>query len=201
MTQIFTATGVLPSVYDEALSRPEFDGWLYWEPETLWIEIERVFGTRPTQTVSDKLNALRTMRVQPDLFFHDAPTFENIILAGCGFFIDPWALQLATPEELVFGLEAWIPIANKYGTMQSFGREIITYVQVSCERFGLIAYPEVLKFAQPEYDSTTQRLVNKISPSSNSPTDESDIVAVQSYELYKIDRCVQAMKRKSKVTE
>jgi hypothetical protein len=193
MDSIFTAASVQPGIYESELNSKLGKAWPAWQPETLWSEITRIYGAPPSSSAADKIGALKTLLTKPDLFFQDATVFENMILAACDLNVDPAAFQLAAPEELIVGIETWLPIAINHKTMQLFGPEIVEYIRVSCQNAGLLVYPETLRFAQPEYPEELSTFAAQIKPSSTYPTDETDVVAVQSYKLYQIDQSAKAM--------
>lgn len=200
MPSIFTTPRVQPGVYETELNRKFGPAWVTWEPETLWSEIRRVEMVYPTTAIANKINALKVMLAKPELFFQDATVFENMIMAVCDLNVDPAAFQLASPEEIIFGIESWIPIAINHKTLELFGQEIIAYVRVVCQNAGLLVYPETLKFAQPEYGEPLKHFAKLIVPLGTPPTDESDLVGVQGFKLYQVEQCVKAMHGPLEVT-
>jgi hypothetical protein len=200
MNNIFTTPRVLPGVYEAELNRKFSSDWLTWEPETLWSEIRRIYGFQPVASVANKINALRVLITKPELFFKDATVFENMVLAACDLNVDPVSFQLASPEEVVFGIEAFTPIALNHKVSQPFGPEIVAYIRAVCQNDGLLVYPATLKFAQPAYMDELRRIAEKIVPRETPPTDETDIPGVQGFKLYQIIQCVKAMHGPSEVS-
>lgn len=190
MKELFTSKHVPPQAYKILLDKEFGAEWVTWEPEALRSEISRVFGAEVTEEVNNKISALRIL-LTTSLFYTDATVFENIVLAMNDLFIDPEALQVATPEEIVYALRVISPVSpNK----QPFSREVVTYVDVSCKQVGLLKYPAELAFAQPSYTGELAALASKISAQNpaQAKIDETDVVQVQSLRLYQIQEYVNA---------
>ena len=178
---VFRAHHILPGVYQELLSKQFGGAWLEWEPETLWSEIEREFHAQCSDTVKSKIMALRAFKLT-DRFFTDAHVFENTCLAVNDL---PYDIDLFEPvavEELEYALRALLPLKKR-----AFSREVQGYVQACCRRDGLIKYPAMLAFAQPEPDTEYRDLIRVIQPKRNDNPDLEDVVQVQSNRLYNID--------------
>jgi hypothetical protein len=186
MHQIFTAKHVVPQIYKTVLDEHLDRDWVFWEPETCWSEIERVFHVTPSELVANKLNALKAY-LRNDLFYTDATVFENIVLATNDLFIDPAVLQVASPEEMVYAIKVLRP--TREGPLPAFGKEIIAYVQVACKSVGLLRYPEELKFAQPTYQAPLSMLVDQIKPIyvEKDKLDLTNIEQVQGSKLYTVE--------------
>lgn len=179
MKAIFLRGGIPPKAYQTILTREFGPEWLTWLPETLYTEIQRVWGVRPNEEVSDKINALRTV-LTTDLLYHDATAFEHIILAMNDTAIDPSTLSLCSPDELIYGLYVLGPLdSNK------FEREIVAYIRACCENVGLLVYPANLKFAQPEYKSKELKLALSQIKAKLSDGPQDNLVVQQSNKLYK----------------
>lgn len=180
MQRIFTVTGVPPRVYKDLLTKEFGDAWLTWLPETLYTEIERVWHVAPSSEVANKLNAFRTF-LSTDVFFTDAAAFEHIVQSINDVVVDPELLNLSTPAEILYALYMLGPVDTT-----KFGREVITYIRACCENFGILAYPPLLRFAQPEYSSPElKEALPKIRPALMAGADD-DIVTQQSRKLYQI---------------
>jgi len=178
--QIFTATGVPPRVYRDLLTKEFGDAWLTWLPETLYAEIERVWHVQLSSEVANKINAFRVF-LTTDLFYTDAAAFEHIVQSINDVVIDPELLSLSTPSEILYALYMIGPV-----DVTKFGREVVTYIRVCCENFGLLKYPPLLKFAQPVYGAAElNEALPKIKPALLPGADD-DIVVQQSRKLYQV---------------
>ena len=182
--KIFKSKHILPQAYKLVLDQTMPEGWAAWEPEALWDEIERVHGVRPIEEVANKINAIKTL-LTTELYYYDATVFENMILAANDLMVTPSTFQMCSPEELVYGIRAFRPIENR---PQSWGKEIVAYVNACCQFYGLLKYPPDLEFAQPQYDGELANLAKQITIRYTDPKtlDQKDVVAVQSNKLYHV---------------
>lgn len=178
---VFRALHILPGVYQELLTKQFGGAWLEWEPETLWVEIDREFGAQCSDTVKSKILALRVFKLT-DKFFEDVHVFENTCLAVNDLPYDIDLLEPVAVEELEYALRVLLPIKKR-----SFGREVQGYVQACCRRDGLIKYPPMLAFAEPEPDTEYKDTVRAIQPRKYDNLNLEDVVQVQSNRLYNIN--------------
>lgn len=180
MQAIFTTLGVPPKVYQAALIKEFGQEWLTWLPETLYAEIARVWGVSVIPEVANKINALKVF-LTTDLFYSDAPVFEHIVLSMNDALVDPELLNLSTPSEILYAIFVLGPLDES-----KFGREVIGYVRICCDNFGLVVYPTNLAFAQPTYTNPELvAMIPKIHPvNSEGPT--TDPVVQQSRKLYAV---------------
>ena len=183
MEQLFRAKHILPQVYKIVLDDAFGVGWIKWLPETCWSEINRKFKVVPVPEVKNKINALKVF-LQTDKFYYDAHVFENIVMAVNDYYVDPDAIQLANPEEITYAVRALLPLKDELNP--EFGREVIGYIRTSCRRAGMLKYPHMLQFAQPEYDSTITEHLAMIEPEAFDPYDETNIIHVQSLKLWQV---------------
>lgn len=183
MTSIWDAKHVLPEAYVNELTYQFGSYWYEWEPETLWSEIRRIFGTEPSGEVKSKIGAIRVF-MTTDLFFTDAPTFENIVLAVNDLFYDPTVLEIASPEEILYAITALSPL--RPDVTIDYNREIVGYIRTSCRKDGLLVYPRPLQFAQPRIPEELQSVAEAIKPNSEIVSDSTDMVQVQSLKLYNL---------------
>lgn len=180
--EIFTAKHVVPQIYKAVLDKHLGPEWISWEPETCWVELDRVFKVRPTENVANKINAMKAF-LMTDAFYTNAPAFENIVLAINDLFVDPQTLQVCSPEEMVYAMKVLAPLETK---KRVFGKEIESYVQVACKQVGLLSYPQELKFAEPKYEGALAKLAVSIKPVYVEPEkiDYTNIQQVQGSKLY-----------------
>jgi len=177
---IFTTLGVPPKVYQAVLTKEFGQEWLTWLPETLYAEIMRVWGVSVIPEVSNKINALRVF-LTTDLFYSDATVFEHIVLSMNDALVDPELVNLSSPSEILYALFVLGPLDTA-----KFGREVIGYVRVCCDNFGLLVYPTNLSFAQPTYTNPELvAMIDKIHPV-NTEGPSTDPVVQQSKKLYRV---------------
>ena len=169
--------------YKLLLDRELGDDWITWLPEALYKAIYDQWGVFPSTDVSNKLNAIKTFYTT-DLFYHDAPAFEHMVLAINDHAFDANTLQLSLPEEIAYA------IAVLKADPSKFEREVKGYVRVCCQNVGLLVYPNALKFAQPEYEGELARMAAKIRPTSQEPESDTDTIAVQGYKLGLVIRAI-----------
>lgn len=184
VAKIFTSKHIVPQAYVAVLDQHLESGWLYWEPATVWSEIERIFKVKPIPEVCNKINAIKVFKTTP-LFYTDAPAFENVVLAINDLSVDPAVLQVASPEEMVYAIKVLKPIEDR---KQEFSHEVIVYIQVACRQIGLLAYPPELKFAQPKYEGALEDLAKEIKPVYVDPAkiDYTNINQVQGSKLFTV---------------
>lgn len=178
---LFRSKGIWPAAYQAVLDREFSAAWHTWEPETLWAEILRIWHTEVSGEVMSKIMALKTC-ITTDLFYTDAPAFENMALAVNDMHYDPTTLQVISPEELVYAVRTLSPVRDGF-----FNREVVGYIRVCCRKAGLLRYPESLRFAEPEYPAEQAALVEQISSKSLGDKEDWNVVAVQSNLLHQID--------------
>lgn len=145
LKHLFTQRFILPRVYRDLLHRVLGPDWAEWDPDTLWLEIANAFGTRPSDPVRDKLNALRIVLTTSN-FWNEYLVFEKVVIAFNDRMVDPEYIQVCRPEELAYGLEAAHQVLDK-----KFSNEVVMYVRGCCEQAGLIAYHRTFRFAEPVY--------------------------------------------------
>lgn len=176
-SQIFTSQHVVPSVYEKVLDEALGSDWINWELITIIDSIEQVFGVVPSQQIKDKLAAYKLFKTT-DAFYHDARTFESIVLAINDRMVRPEVFELVAPEDILYA------VLVLRADPKMFEREIYAYVKACMEHAGVLKYPKLLRFAQPEYPKELAVLVEQINPiSATTPTDERDLVQVQSAKL------------------
>lgn len=180
--EIFTAKHVVPQIYKAVLDEHLGPNWITWEPETCWVELDRIFNIRPSENVANKINALKVF-LTTKAFYQDATAFENIVLAVNDLFVDPQTLQVCSPEEMVYALKVLQPLGLN---PKEFGKEIVAYVQVACKQVGLLKFPEELKFAEPAYVAPLSEIAKTIKPVYVDPDkiDYTNIEQVQGSKLY-----------------
>jgi hypothetical protein len=123
-----------------------------WEPESLWLHLERRKIDVPPVN-RDKILAAHTITMVP-AFWWEVNCFQNTVLAFNSVLSDPEVLQETTPGQLCWGIfEA--EMIYSYSDMPEtpeFDREPILYTAVCLHRAGYVLAPDLLQFAQKELD-------------------------------------------------
>jgi hypothetical protein len=121
------------------------DGFLLWEPDTIWHSID----VDVPQENRDKLMASVALHLVPS-FYWDAVVFEKTAVAFAGKRVLPEVLQEATPADLAWAVvEAKMIRENLGDESLDFEHEPTAYAAVALERAGFVLAPEQLQFAQP----------------------------------------------------
>jgi hypothetical protein len=122
-----------------------------WEPETLWVTLERE-GVEVPPCNRDKLQAGLALLSVP-AFYWDGIAFEKTAVAFDCFEANPDALEEASSAQLAWAAKeaAWI-ITQHDGHPHDFGHEPRAYAAVVMHREGLVFAPAQLTFAQAALD-------------------------------------------------
>lgn len=122
-----------------------------WEPETLWLTLERD-GIEVPPCNRDKLQAGIALLFVPS-FYWDGIVFEKTGIAFDCYEANPDALEEASSAQLAWAVKeaAWI-ITQHDGTPHQFEHEPKAYAAAVMHREGLVLAPEQLSFAQEALD-------------------------------------------------
>ncbi len=125
--------------------------FLVWEPESIWLELERQGVDTPIENRA-KIMAGVALRMMP-AFYWDGIVFEKTALAFDGSPPNPDTLEEASPARLAWAVveAAWI-IKAGHDTTWEFQHEPRAYTGVILARAGFVLAPEQLSFAQPALD-------------------------------------------------
>jgi len=141
-----TAAVVLLSATKALLG--DFDTW---EPESLWLELERR-GLEVPAPNRVKLQAALTLLWVPS-FYWDGVVFEKTALAFDHVVTNPDALEEATAAQLAWAVREAAWILSRQGALpHDFAHEPAAYTAVVLHREGLVEAPESLAFAQLQLD-------------------------------------------------
>lgn len=143
-----TATGCFRAV--ECFCGP---GWRAWEPESIWLTLERRGVDVPVLN-RDKILAASTLTIIPAFWF-EVNAFENTIMAFNNVLSDGEILQEATPAQInwaVYEAEMLFSQAADIPGTTEFDREPIGYTAIVLDRAGFVLAPELLSFAQDALD-------------------------------------------------
>lgn len=144
-----TATGCYRSVQAICGS-----GFRAWEPESIWLTLERR-GVDVPLLNRDKILAAATLTVIPAFWF-EVNAFENTIMAFNNVISDGEILQEATPAQInwaVYEAEMLFGQTDDVQETAEFDREPVRYTALVLHRSGFILTPELLTFAQDELDA------------------------------------------------
>jgi len=127
------------------------EGFRAWEPETLWLTLDRLGVDLPVVN-RDKILAGITLGIVP-AFWWEVHAFENTVLAFNGLVSLPEALQEATPAQMAWGVFEAEMIYRDLGDEEpEFDREPVLYAATVLHRAGYVRAPDLLHFAQRELD-------------------------------------------------
>lgn len=132
-----------PSWYAVQLINKYDQAWLEWEPETIWITVEKDFRTPISELTKNKIGAVKTILLT-DSFWREWHVLEKITQAFNGHIPELHMMEVPSVGEL-----AWaIAEANYVQPGNEFSEETIQYIRGLCTSEGYVLYPEQLKFAQ-----------------------------------------------------
>lgn len=133
------------------------DHFRAWEPESLWLTLERR-GIDVPLLNRDKLLAATTLTIVP-AFWWEVNAFENTAIAFNDGISDARILQEATPAQLswaVYEAELLYGQQDDLADPPSFDREPVLYTAIVLHRSGFVVAPALLQFAQQELDRLNQ---------------------------------------------
>jgi hypothetical protein len=128
------------------------EGCRAWEPESLWLTLDRRKINVPALN-RDKILAAHTITMIP-AFWWEVNCFQNTVMAFNNVLSNPGALQEATPGQLAWGVfEAeMIYTYADFDETPEFDREPALYTGACLHRAGYILAPDLLHFAQDALD-------------------------------------------------
>lgn len=126
----------------------DFHGW---EPETLWLTLERE-GIEVPMCNRDKLQAGIALLLVP-AFYWDGMVFEKTAIAFDCYESNPDALEEASSAQLAWAVKEaeWI-LTQHDSAPRPFAHEPMTYSALVMHREGLVLAPAQLAFAQEALD-------------------------------------------------
>ena len=128
-----------------------------WEPETLWLTLDRQGVDLPVVN-RDKVMAAVTLTMVP-AFWWDVQAYENTALAFNNVVSNPHVMQEATPAQLAWGVYEAELIFSQQSDLKGepeFDREPVVYTATVLHRAGYIKAPDLLSFAQRALDRLTK---------------------------------------------
>jgi hypothetical protein len=122
-----------------------------WEPETLWLTLERE-GMEVPMCNRDKLQAGIALLFVP-AFYWDGIVFEKTAIAFDCYESNPDALEEASSAQLAWAVKEaeWI-LTQHEGVPHPFAHEPKAYSALVMHREGLVLAPKQLAFAQEALD-------------------------------------------------
>lgn len=118
-----------------------------WEPETLWLELERG-GIHTPLANRARIGAAIAILAVPS-FYWDAVVFEKTALSFDGRPPHPDILEEATPAQMAWAVVEAAWIRKRWGHHSiEFRQEPVAYAATVLHRDGFVRAPEQLAFAQ-----------------------------------------------------
>ena len=129
----FTSKDVHPLVLDLLLLKEFGPEYLGWEPETVWVEISKTWGTSVSDSNKNKIQAIRTCHTtsQP---YERWETFELVCSGLVGQPPKFDLIQRPTPHKAAFALEVMTQIKEK----QRVADEVYKYISACMLDYGLV---------------------------------------------------------------
>jgi hypothetical protein len=123
-----------------------------WEPESLWLTLDRRKIDVPVLN-RDKILAANTLTMVP-AFWWEVNCFQNTVMAFNNVLSNPEALQEATPGQLAWGVfEAEMIYGySDLPDTPAFDREPALYTGACLHTAGYVLAPSLLSFAQEALD-------------------------------------------------
>ncbi len=121
-----------------------------WEPETIWLTLERKEEIALSEQARNKLQAAITLIVNP-AFYWDSLVFQRTAQALNGEPFDPEAIQEVAPPDqcwavyeasVIRGFDLEVPVAPDYD------EDVQSYTAVCLKRDGFVLAPEQLAYAR-----------------------------------------------------
>jgi len=143
-----TATGCFKAAH--TVLGPTFRAW---EPETVWLTLDRQGVALPLLN-RDKLLAAVTLTIVP-AFWWELNAFENTTMAFNNVLSDSDTLQEATPAQLswaVYEAELLYGQSDVTEGIPEFDHEPVSYTALVLHRAGFILAPDLLQFSQTALD-------------------------------------------------
>lgn len=125
--------------------------FLSWEPESIWLELERQDVVMPVEA-RDRLMAAIALRLVPS-FYWDAVVFEKTCVSFDGTPAHPAILEEAAPAAMAWAVVEAAWIRERYAEQDlRFEHEPTAYTAVVLDRAGFVITPTQLSFAQGSLD-------------------------------------------------
>lgn len=137
-------------------------GVMVWEPDTIWMELERKTGDVPLVN-RDKIMAAITLSEMP-AFYWEVNTFRNTVMCFNDTRTNIDIVQEATPGELAWAVyEAELILQEAQQWEPEFDYEPRIYTAEVLHRHGFVVPPEILSFAKDELSARNVPDVDRLS--------------------------------------
>lgn len=145
--------------------------WLTWDPDAIWLVIERDFKTSIASITKEKLNAVKAL-LMVDSFWRDWEVFEKTTQALNNNIVRFDILQPPTLGQLVNAVR----LAKKLRPdMKTFEDEVARYVSAIALEEGVEYLPPPLSFAQPFLGPAPKDVVARYKELSAVPLDKAQL--------------------------
>ena len=131
----FTNKNTHPLVLDLLLLEAFSKEYLTWEPETIWMEIHKTFGSECSEVCRAKIQAARTCHVS-DLPFTAWDVFEKVGISFSGSVPLFSEMQRLTPHSCALA----ISVMSKIRSIRP-SDEVMKYCAASCMDEGMVFAP------------------------------------------------------------
>lgn len=139
--------------------------WLTWDPDAIWLVIEKDFKTSIASITKEKLNAIKTL-ISVDSFWWVWEVFEKVTQAMNNNIVRFDILQPPTLGQMVNAVR----LAKKMRPeMKTFEEEVARYVSAIALEEGVEYLPPPLTFAQPFLGPAPKDVVARYKELSTTP--------------------------------
>ena len=119
--------------------------FLYWDPETIRMEVDQEFSTQISDANFNKLLAAVRL-VTENSFYRDLPTFIQVCNALYNGTFDPTRFDPADAGEVAWGItEAMLIWPPDSRDQEPFAPEIVQYIGHAVREEGIMQPPDVLR--------------------------------------------------------
>ena len=141
LRSVFSNTDAHPLLIDLALIRTFKSDYLQWEPETVWMEIQKTFGTSISEVNKSKIQALRTAHLV-SFPYEQWEIFEKMAIAFNGGIPMFSMVQQPSPHACAFAVTVLSQIKT-----HTLSDEVEKYIACVCLDNGVVTAPSPIEIA------------------------------------------------------
>ena len=130
--------------------------WVLWEPEALWAEVKRAFGSLPGEMTRNRIQAAKVLLVT-EAFWLDHLVFEKVVMAFNNQM--PMFDRYQKPSAAMIALG--IRLAREIRDVD-FSDDVRRYIAVIAKDDGLIYLPPPIDVAQDHLDELTAGAAGRV---------------------------------------